>query len=168
MEWTTVERAIKTEIRHKNSIKRVGKLGYVKNINHNIPTTWRWAWGTCSEYECFSLCVCVQHDCWPESKVSYQNNICSVTNELWKKNTCKVESRNVSVTAQCGDGLRAESIQALVQAIHLPTRGSQIILVRHWGSHLNVIFLQKGSQLVYNGSKQGTTHQTLKKKQNVV
>ena len=34
--------------RHKNRIKRNGqaRLVYVKNINSNIPTTWRWARGT--------------------------------------------------------------------------------------------------------------------------
>ena len=33
--------------RHKNRIQRSGqaRLVYVKDINHNIPTTWRWARG---------------------------------------------------------------------------------------------------------------------------
>ena len=46
MEWNTVERAIKTEIdTRKNRIKKSGQaqLVYTKNINRNIPTTWRWA-----------------------------------------------------------------------------------------------------------------------------
>lgn len=45
------------------------------------------------------------------------------------KITSKVESRDVRVGSQGGDDLGAESVFALVQAIHLPTRGSQVIFV---------------------------------------
>ena len=47
MEWNTVERAIKAEIRHKNGVKRSeqARLVYATNINRSIPTTWRLASG---------------------------------------------------------------------------------------------------------------------------
>ena len=40
-------KGFKDRNRHKNGIKRNGqaRLGYVKNINHHIPTTSRWARG---------------------------------------------------------------------------------------------------------------------------
>ena len=41
MEWNTVERAIKLEIDRESSEQ--ARLVYVFGINHNIPTTWRWA-----------------------------------------------------------------------------------------------------------------------------
>ena len=46
MEWNTVERAIDRN-RHKNRIKRSGqaRLVYVKDINRNVPATWRRARG---------------------------------------------------------------------------------------------------------------------------
>ena len=46
MEWSTVERAIKTEIDTRTEWKRVGKLGCcMSDINRNIPTTRGWARG---------------------------------------------------------------------------------------------------------------------------
>ena len=82
------------------------------------------------------------------------------------KITSKVESRDVRVGSQGGDGLWAESVFALVQAVHLPTRGSQVILVWHWGSHLHVISLQKEPQLTYtvrSSRQEKTSILTMKK-----
>ena len=82
------------------------------------------------------------------------------------KITSKVESRDVCVGSQGGDGLWAESVFALVQAVHLPTRGSQVILVWHWGSHLHVISLQKEPQLTYTvstGRQENPSILTMKK-----
>ena len=48
MEWNTVERVIKTqEIDKRTEKKRSGqaRLVYIKNVNRNGPTTWRWARG---------------------------------------------------------------------------------------------------------------------------
>ena len=44
--WTEIQlKGYKDRNRHKNRIKRIGqvRLVYVKNINRNIRTTWRWA-----------------------------------------------------------------------------------------------------------------------------
>ena len=82
------------------------------------------------------------------------------------KITSKVESRDVRVGSQGGDGLWTESVFALVQAIHLPARGSQVILVWHWGSHLHVISLQKEPQLIYTvstGRQENPSILTMKK-----
>ena len=45
MEWNATERAIKTEIDTRTEWKRSGqaRLVYVFDINHKIPTVWRWA-----------------------------------------------------------------------------------------------------------------------------
>ena len=48
MEWNTVQRAgRKDRNRHKHRMNRGGqtRLVYVKDINRNIPITWRWARG---------------------------------------------------------------------------------------------------------------------------
>ena len=47
MEWNTVENGHQYRNRHKNWIKRNGqaRLVSVKDINRNVPTTWRWARG---------------------------------------------------------------------------------------------------------------------------
>ena len=62
MEWNTVKRAIKTENRHKNRIKRSGQawLVYVTDINRNIPSTWRWAPGGSSHCSTLPLTKAVQ------------------------------------------------------------------------------------------------------------
>ena len=54
MEWNTVERAIQTKIDTRTEKKRSGqaRLVYVKNINGNIPTTWRWAIGASCQIHC--------------------------------------------------------------------------------------------------------------------
>ena len=79
---------------------------------------------------------------WNVSMISQHTNS-TVHQETEMTVTSKIEPRNVSVTSQSSDGLRAESTQSLVQAIHLPTRASQVILVRHWSSNFHVDFLQK-------------------------
>ena len=79
---------------------------------------------------------------WNVLMISQHTNS-AVHQEIEMTVTCKIEPRNVSVTSQSSDGLGAESTQSLVQAIHLPTRASQVILVRHWSSNFHVDFLQK-------------------------
>ena len=60
--------------RHKNRMKRSGqsRLVYVKNINHNIPTTWRWAGGDCRKHHRFLTPVVV----YPSLKLlKWQNSV---------------------------------------------------------------------------------------------
>ena len=122
MEWNTLEKAQKTETDTRTDffLKRGGqaRLIYFKDIDHNIPTTWRWArgdtprrWVAISNLYMYCVANCGGQSRYTLSilrgayvadktlKIQFLTNAVSINHYCWKDKGAESESNQVCLLA---------------------------------------------------------------------